>query len=412
MADTSPCMLRLNVETGRKGVHSEEASKDNKYNHNFQNKFCNCDREYVADEEKGTMFQCLGLGTLEAGGCGEDWWHPECLMGLPRDWHKVSTTETEELKPETDDTNDSVGDVPHPVPPGFPSDDDFDGLVCYKCVEANPWIKNYAGTEGFLPPMFNQSEIREKISHVRSKAEAATSLKRKASDDDNEDNDKENIRESVKRFKEDSNEDIVTSIPDLQTTTTAITSTSTQTPQQHKHTLLPTPPSPTLGPFTIFLTPNFRDALCHCPTCFPHLIPHPQLLDEESIYAPSVSDSNPSDPNSPAPSGSVHSTLYSRGEAALNTVDRVRAIEGVMAYNHLRDKVKEFLRPYAESGRVVGAEDVKRYFEKLRGDESGKGPAADGEGNGGKGDGGNEGAAGQGPDPGVGGDGRREQSGY
>ena len=43
-------------------------------------------------------------------------------------------------------------------------------------------------------------------------------------------------------------------------------------------------------------------------------------------------------------------------------------IEGVMVYNHLKDKVKSFLQPFAESGQAVGAEDIKAYFEKLRGD--------------------------------------------
>ena len=43
-------------------------------------------------------------------------------------------------------------------------------------------------------------------------------------------------------------------------------------------------------------------------------------------------------------------------------------VEGVMVYNHLKDKVKSFLQPYAESGQVVGAEDIKAYFETLRGD--------------------------------------------
>lgn len=42
-----------------------------------------------------------------------------------------------------------------------------------------------------------------------------------------------------------------------------------------------------------------------------------------------------------------------------------------MVYNHLRDKVKSFLQPFAESGQAVGAEDIKAYFEKLRGDEQG-----------------------------------------
>lgn len=40
-----------------------------------------------------------------------------------------------------------------------------------------------------------------------------------------------------------------------------------------------------------------------------------------------------------------------------------------MAYNHLKDKVKSFLQPFAESGQAVGAEHVKSYFAKLRGDE-------------------------------------------
>ena len=42
-----------------------------------------------------------------------------------------------------------------------------------------------------------------------------------------------------------------------------------------------------------------------------------------------------------------------------------------MVYNHLKDKVKSFLQPFAESGQAVGAEDIKAYFEKLRGDEHG-----------------------------------------
>lgn len=69
--------------------------------------------------------------------------------------------------------------------------------------------------------------------------------------------------------------------------------------------------------------------------------------------------------------------------------------EGVMVYNHLKDKVKSFLQPFAESGQAVGAEDIKKYFEKLRGDEQAIQAAAASGGNGGA----------------DGGDNRREQSG-
>lgn len=84
-----------------------------------------------------------------------------------------------------------------------------------------------------------------------------------------------------------------------------------------------------------------------------------------------------------------------------------------MAYNHLKDKVKSFLQPFAESGTPVGAEDIKAYFEKLRGDDqaikaAGGGAAAvagrstDDDDGGGTGSGSGNGADG---------DGRREQSG-
>ncbi|KAL9592662.1 MAG: hypothetical protein Q9179_006487, partial [Wetmoreana sp. 5 TL-2023] len=51
---------------------------------------------------------------------------------------------------------------------------------------------------------------------------------------------------------------------------------------------------------------------------------------------------------------------------------------GVMVYNHLKERVKSFLQPFAESGRAVGAEDIKAYFEKLRGDEGAIKAAGDG----------------------------------
>ena len=76
-----------------------------------------------------------------------------------------------------------------------------------------------------------------------------------------------------------------------------------------------------------------------------------------------------------------------------------------MVYNHLKDKVKEFLKPYAESGQAVGADDIKAYFEKMRGDAEAiraAGGNALASGGGGSGDGDGEGE----------GDKRREQSGY
>lgn len=306
------------------------------------------------------MFQCLGLGTVETGGCGEDWYHPECLMGLSRDWHQG--TVPKDGQGETTEEESS-----HPVPPGFPSEDDFESLICYKCVESNPWIKQYASSPGFLKPLFKSTtNLTDKSIPSTETVPVSTeppSLKRKASDSDFDDA----PASPSKRVKDEE------PLPITETAHHRASADEHQTtiPQlPHKHDALPPAPG---GTFSLFLKADFRDHLCHCPKCYPNLIPYPQLTEEEESYEPSISDSDASGPNDRRSGTHSHGTasLLDRGEAALSTMDRVKAIEGVMVYNHLRDKVKEFLKPYAESGQAVSADDIKAYFEKLRGDENG-----------------------------------------
>lgn len=394
------CELRHNAATGRKGgVKDEKAREGNKYNQNFEGKFCACGEEYDPELEKGTMFQCLGLGTVEDGGCGEDWWHPECLMGLPRQKHgrKPETNgslETVKEEAEGDESHptasdDAVKREPEhdeaPLPSGFPDEDDFDHLICYKCVNAFPWIKAYARSPGFVTA--SQPSQSDDTSHStsRKETESSTSLKRKAGDDDGEEQD-------AKRSK--------SSPPSEGRTSTSEHPDGATT--KPKHELLPV--APHSANLTLFLQENFRDHLCRCPACFPRLACHSQLLEEEDSYEPPLSttsserriENGENDDTASIGGRSVNSgSLLERGEAALSGMDRVRAIEGVMAYNHVRDKVKDFLKPFAESGTPVGAEDIKAYFAKLRGDEAGAKTVTVGE-----------------DDGGVQGDSRREQGGY
>ncbi|RAK72803.1 putative metaphase-anaphase transition protein (Mlo2) [Aspergillus fijiensis CBS 313.89] len=455
MSSSSPCTLRNDPHTGAKGVHSEEPHPGNKYNHNFQNKFCGCDEDYDPNQERGTMFQCLGVGTVETGGCGEDWWHPECLIGLSRDWYKNAKQQEKEKQEEVkaedavaaengDDNNnnksdevDDDDDEETPLPPGFPEEADFDMFICYKCVDSNPWLKRYAGTTGFLPPVFKEGGLAKPIASEAKSAEATdkepttaepinpvttsaqseptlNSKKRKA-DDNGDDDDVEpqpTAEPAAKRIKDDetsestgTNTDTVTAPA---TTNTASPSSSSQPqpdqPNAPKHTTLPTTPPPQT--FSLFLTETFRDNFCRCPDCYPHtLAAHPQLREEEEAYEPPVSEDGDHHHGDGARSTGTGS-LLDRGEAALSNIDRVRAIEGAMVYNHLRDRVKEFLKPFAESGTAVSAEDIKAYFEKLRGDDqhireaAAAGQASSG---GGSGDGGGAGQDG---------DSRREQNGY
>jgi E3 ubiquitin-protein ligase UBR7 len=404
--DMAPCTLRLNVETGTKGgVKGEERNESNVYNQNFRNRFCGCECDYDPYKQRGTMFQCLGLGTHETGGCGEDWWHPGCIVGLGPDWEQKTKAEQEkpeeQAKPEATNgalptiaedaapqppaavadpavNGDADGttaaeeeDDDPPPPPGFPKDEEFEGFLCYKCVEANPWIRRYAGAPGFLPPVFlrKDGEIEslpgsDRVEPQLESAPESQSKKRKAEDE-------EDALPELKRQKSDTGVSAVLEATDL---TAATETRDAATPMSvttacKLNALGPAPD----GRFSLFFTAAFRDALCRCPSCFPLLRAHTQLLDEEETYEPPVSDHSASD------GGSTHGSLLDRGESALRNVDRVRAIEGVMAFNQLKDKLKPFFQQYAESGEAISAEDIKAYFAKLRGDDqtgTAKGAAA------------------------------------
>ena len=295
-----PCTLRLNPATNTKGgVHSEPADPNNKYNQNFRNLFCSCAIDYKPHEQKGTMFQCLGLGTHKTGGCGEDWYHPGCLVGLgPRWFEKMpkkpsSSAVNDALPPIAEDAPQESAqenaqenaaqddDEDPPLPDGFPGEDDFDHLICYKCVEAYPWIKRYAGTAGFLAPVYLQTE-------------EGASKKRKLEDDSVE-------GEPSKRIKSQSGDaegaSKVVEIAD--TATTNVKSNDNHTPDQTKQEdtikteetpstptntntckLTSLPPAPT-GQFSLFVASDFRDRFCRCASCFPTLKAHAQLLEEE-----------------------------------------------------------------------------------------------------------------------------------
>lgn len=349
------------------------------------------------------MFQCLGLGTADDGGCGEDWYHPSCMVGLGPDWYETaahiatkgkqknegllaSITEVAEVpvdglnqplvqgeasnQPEntavTADNEEDEDEDP-PVPPGFPEEDDFEGFICYKCVDANPWIKRYAGTPGFLGPIFKRSTAPspEKqlpdLSKDSITSALAISKKRKADDDE-----ESNTSSTSKRRKDDvlavtAETASATDIP------SAIGPSDEPKPTTDENSACKAkelPPAPE-GQMSLFFKADFRDHLCHCSECFPQLSKNNQLLEEEESYEPELSESEHRDGASTVGSGSI----YDRGENALKNVDRVRAIEGVMAYNHLKDKLKPFFQQFAESGKAISADDIKAHFAKMRGDE-------------------------------------------
>jgi E3 ubiquitin-protein ligase UBR7 len=318
------------------------------------------------------MFQCLGLGTVADGGCGEDWYHPECIMGLQRK-HVPADEPIVEAASVEPVSNGANGDERHDeeddgLPPSFPKEDDFEHFLCYKCVDAFPWIKRYAGADGFLLPVpHSQPQSNGVLQRTKSDVAVSESIsvasdlplasrKRKVSEEPDK-----SLPDPVAKRNRSSDD---ASVPEL-----AGSNGGPVLLTGCRYDAFPEAPS---GSFSLFMKEDFREHLCDCPKHYPLLSPHAQLLQEEDTYDPPLSSVGHDDGN-----GSVGSkSLLDRGEAALSNMDRVRAIEGVMVYNDLKEKVKNFLRPFAESGTPVGAEDIKKYFEKLRGDADGISAAA------------------------------------
>ncbi|MCJ1318117.1 hypothetical protein MMC15_003444 [Xylographa vitiligo] len=339
------------------------------------------------------MYQCIGLATEVEGGCGEDWWHPECLLGLPRDWHtlehNISSTENRTaLDQFTEASLEPDTDQYHPVPPGFPDEDQFEALICYKCSGTSPWVKRYANAEGFRCLRYEAGGQQQELQSLR-KAEIASrpGVKEIRVEERSE------LLAASKKRKAGDNGLVSESSPKKVKTEVYDTIAGLAQPSTCRSAILPPVPSDCIS--LVACDEDFRSRFCRCPNCYPLLSKYPQLLEEEEIYEPPLSE----DGENADGGGSVGTgSLLDRGEAALSNVDRVRAIEGVMVYNHLKDKVKSFLQPFAESGQAVGAEDIKAYFEKLRGDAEAIRAAG--------------GAAIAGTGDVDGGDNRREESGY
>jgi E3 ubiquitin-protein ligase UBR7 len=298
----------------------------------------------------------------------------------------ATISEANEDQPDAPTNNTDVAVVDEddepPMPPGFPEEEEFEGILCYKCVEANPWIKRYAGTAGFLPAVFLEQKTSDQVEPQVKVEEEAGSKKRKA------DNEGEEETTGAKRVKGDE------TASDTESKPPALEDTKKES-SPAVGCKLPNLPVAPVGRFSLFFKEGFREQLCHCPDCYRILNEHPQLLEEEEVYEPPISEAGGSEHG-----GSTHGSgsLLERGESALRNVDRVRAIEGVMAYNHLKERLKPFFQQFAESGKAVGAEDIKAYFAKLRGDEQGIQEAGQ--------------AAADSKDGDADADGRHEQSGY
>lgn len=85
----------------------------------------------------------------------------------------------------------------------------------------------------------------------------------------------------------------------------------------------------------------------------------PYLLTEEEVYEP------PEDQD-------AGKSLLDLGTEALLKLPREQAVNGLEAYSNLKNKLMNYLQPFARDGRIVKESDIQEFFaeEKRRKAES------------------------------------------
>ncbi|KAI6004376.1 hypothetical protein F5J12DRAFT_722238 [Pisolithus orientalis] len=326
-----------------------EENTTNKYDHNFRGVFCRCSRPYDPKTELETMIQCISC---------EDWFHESCLNLRERPHPDVfpdpdPTSASPDAQGDDDDDSDASSNG---LPPPLISAEDYDVFVCYECVTKINTLRRYAGTKGVimvvrddesgpwkavdgdillaasrnhtnndLPPEVDDSEspttFRQRFSSPPTQGEERAAKRRKIS----------NASASC------------CLAPSASSIAKAIFE---RKPQGSRVSESP------IGTGDIFLTEGWRQRWCRCDQCLPSFQAHPYLLEEEEMYEP------PEDPDSGL-------SLEELGMRALARIPRDRAIDGIHAFNDMRDELMEYLRPFAQEGKVVEAVDVNHFFQRL-----------------------------------------------
>lgn len=317
ISSTSSKELNLNAE--------DIPSSSNIYNQNFLGNFCSCEKPYNPLEETGDMLQCY-FGFV----CGEDWYHDRCIMGIPQESIEKTKqkTDTEEgdnilnkLPPPGEDAesdrrqhDDQQSDEEFAIP-HFPKLDDFDVFICWKCV--SQFRDVFAELER-IPGI-----VLCKLAHFDN-IKTMDEWELQNEQLNNED------KPAVKRMK------------------------------QSEETEFYKPPQ-----YSFFLANDFREkiinlyeSLNHESRLFEFLTNNEYLFRDDPVYEP------PNDVES------TTGSILDMGADALQSLPREKAIEGLQAYDKIREKLRDFFKPFAEEGKVVTEEEVREFFGAMKEENS------------------------------------------
>lgn len=278
------------------------------------------------------MYQCMSC---------EDWFHEICLNLRDADQPRTTNNENSE------DAGPTLR-LPR---------SNFDAFVCSECVLTRDLdlLRRYAGTPGFvlLEAMMKEENAEEKKerSEEQNEDDSASAIplkfsnKREHSEESNKEGESDAKRVKTDEGAAESQPQPVQQchIPEPHTTSQQVLTNLRQDP--------PSKPPSNAPRADMFLLHGWREKWCKCENCLSQLSKHPWLIAEEATYEPQEEEQS-------------EKTLLQLGTEALNSLPREKALDGLKAYEKMSTTVKDFLKPFADSGKTVEADDIKHFFQE------------------------------------------------
>lgn len=299
-----PCFVRYpkwnNLDV--KDYSPDIPDSSNKYSHNFEGRFCECDMPYNPLSDSN-MIQCT-LGVA----CDEDWYHEECIMGYTpttvdrrptgngvdklNDLDEPGMDAESDLRNKTVEKNESTisdDEISGNLLPleGFPSLETFETIICWKCYNKCPEVKVI---ESLL-----ECDFVEHIPNRQMQGSEEPLRKKLKGDYTKTIFLKSNYKEKLKAYMNDN-------------------------------------PETKLGKF---------------------LMKYPFLYEEDPVYRPELDEDDTS-------------SVFELGVQKLNSVPADQAAKGLAAYSQIKSKLTEFLKPFAETGKIVTEDEVKAFFTNIK----------------------------------------------
>jgi len=313
-------------KTGRKCQLSSTSSEhtdneENKYSHNFDGKYCSCNKEYKEDVD--VMLRCVVC---------EDWFHEHCIQ--------LSTQ--------------------------VPDHRQFNDFVCLECTKHCKFLEKYSHLRVFRPPIqANQTALLEPqtntvtVNNSSNNTTSTTTATNNPSDNNYSTNTDLN------------NNNISSGDTDVKKTNSC---KMLQTPEAAE----PSVPYPAHS----FWKPQWKKELCGCDNCaqlykqlaVSFLIQEPEIKEEEEEEEEDEGEEETNGEIAPTTSTTQDRkrpfvSLIEYGEKVFledQSIDHASKLNIIEGYNDLAAELKTFLKDFAEQGKTVTREDVDNFFEELR----------------------------------------------